>query len=50
MGQGRGPSSVGYGIWLPWVYTGSSSSKGDGEEAKKLVHARFHAKMAETAM
>ena len=50
MGQGRGPSSAGYGIWLSWVYAGSFSSKGDGEEAKKLEHARFHDKMAETAM
>ena len=38
MGQGHGPSSaaMGYGY--------------HGEEAKKLVHVRFHAKMAETAM
>ena len=50
MGQGHGPSSAGYGTWLPLVFTGSSSSKGDSEEAKKLVHVRFHAKMAETAM
>ncbi len=50
MGHGRGPSSVGYGIWLKWVYTGGPSSKGDGEEAKKQAHVRFHAKMAETAM